>query len=171
VIGFGFGLIFVVPLALLVGAWILRGAISMANNRLAPPPSPPQVSHDEDDWGDYPIKGVAEPSTAAIPIPGIFSAMWMVVVVVFVNLVVRGAIWAATGWDSRARRHRDFIDDPEEVVRFLTWPLIFLITSGLLAALLPTTFRRGLLVSLFIVLICLPIAALFLVPILFLGCR
>jgi hypothetical protein len=95
----------------------------------------------------------------------------MFVVVLFVNLVVRGAIWAATGWDSVGYRDRDSLVDLDALVRFLSWPLIFLITSGLLAALLPTTFRRGCLVSLYILLICLPIAALILVPVFFLGCR
>lgn len=170
---FPFFILIALPAALLIGAAILRAAINLANGRIGPTPDAPVSSGDEDDWADYPIPGERGNPTAAIPLPSIGGGMTMMLAVVIVNVIVGAAIQLVIGDEPvpRPGRFRGPFDDATFVARVVTLPVSFLIMSGLLAAMLPTTFRRGCLAAGFYFMICVGIAAIFFVPVLILGWR
>lgn len=165
---FPFFILIGLPVVLLVGAVILRTAITFANGRIGPVPDEIAPSRDDDDWADYPVPGERESPRTAIPMPTIGGGMMMVLAIVLVNVFVGAAIQLVIGDEPvpRRRRFRGPLDDVGLIARLVTVPASFLITSGLLAAMLPTTFRRGCLVAFFSFLISLGIAAIFYLPIL-----
>jgi hypothetical protein len=161
------------PVALLIATAILRAAINLANGRIGPTTDKVISSKDEDDWADYPLPGERANPTAAIPLPSVGRGMMMMFAVVIVNVIVGAAIQLVVG-DEPARRPgrlRGPFDDTTFIARVVTLPACFLIMSGLLTAMLPTTFRRGCLVAGFYFMICAGIAAIFFVPVLILGWR
>jgi hypothetical protein len=169
---FPFLILIALPAALLIGAAILRAAINLANGRIGPTPDARVSSGDEDDWADYPIPGERGNPTAAIPLPSIGGGMMMMLAVVIVNVIVGAAIQLVIGGEpARPGRFRGPFDDATFIARVVTLPVSFLIMSGLLAAMLPTTFRRGCLVAGFYFMICAGFAAIFYVPVLILGWR
>ena len=157
-------ILLLVLLGLLISATILRGAIALANKRLGPPPESVYIPADEDDWGDYPIPGQAEPRASVIPTPSAGGRMFTILVIVIVNAAVTFVIRMAVAEDAAVRNGRG-----ADLSELLTLPVGFVLTAGLLAAMLPTTFGRGCLVTLFYFLICVAIAAVILGPIFFLG--
>jgi len=165
---FPFFILIGLPVALLVGAVILRSAITFANGRIGPVPDEIAPSRDESDWADYPIPGERANPATAIPKPTIGGGMLMVFAIVIVNVIVGAAIQLVIGDEPvpRRRRFRGPFDDAGFIARLVTVPVSFLVTAGLLAAMLPTTFRRGCLVAFFVFLICMGIAAIFYLPIL-----
>jgi hypothetical protein len=170
---FPFLILIALPVALLIGAAILRAAINLANGRIGPTSDEVLSSRDEDDWADYPIPGERANLTAAIPVPSVGSAMMMMLAVVIVNVIVGTAIQLVSGDEPvhRPGRFRGPFDDATFIARVVTLPVSFLVMSGLLAAMLPTTFRRGCLVAGFYFIICAGIAAIFFVPVFILGWR
>jgi hypothetical protein len=166
-------ILIVLPVALLIGVAILRAAINLANGRIGQTPGDVILARDEDDWADYPIPGERVNSTAAIPLPSVGSGMMMMLAVVIVNVIVGAAVQLVIGDEPAPRggRLRGPLDDSTFIARVVTLPVSFLIMSGLLAAMLPTTFRRGCLVAGLYFMICAGIAAIFFVPVLILGWR
>jgi hypothetical protein len=159
------------PVGLLIGAMILRSAVSLANTRIGPPSDIAVSSKDEDDWADYPIPGERRAPTAAIPVPTVGGGMAMTLCIVVVNVIVGAAIRIVIDDEPAPRGGRGLFGDAAFLARIVTLPVSFLVISGLLAAMLPTTFRRGCLVSGYILLICAGIAAICFVPIVLLGWR
>jgi hypothetical protein len=161
-------LLIAIPAALLIGSVILRAAVNFANRRLGPARDSVVPSADEDDWADYPIPGDrTPPSTTQIPMPTVGGGMVMTFSVLIVNIIVAAVIQFVIG-DDPAPRHFGFrgpLADGTFIARILTLPANFLVTAGLLAAMLPTTFRRGCLVTFFCCAICIGFGGLFLVPI------
>jgi hypothetical protein len=156
----------VLPLVLWFGALILRGAITLANKCLSIPPEPIDVpADDEDDWGDYPLPGERATGAATIPKPSVFGAMSMLLAIAVVNVIVGAVVRIVIGTVEGP------LDDLAILGRLVTVLIIFLVMAGLLASMLPTTFRRGCLVTLFTYLIALAIAVLVLAPLYVLGLR
>lgn len=157
-----------IPAALFAGAVILRGAVGLANRQIGPPPERPSyyAAADEDDWSDYPLPGEPdrERTGGAIPTPGFLGAMGILISVAVVNFVVVMALRMAVGGPVR-RRGRDPFEDPDFLARLATAPIVFVLASLLLAAMLPTTIRRGLLVAFYFVLIAVAVGAIIAVPI------
>ena len=163
---FPFLLLLVLPLVLWFGALILRGAITLANKCLSAPPETIDFPiDDDDDWGDYPIPGARESAATTIPRPSVFGAMWMLLAIAVVNVVVGAAIRIVIGAAEGP------FDDLAILGRLASLLVGFAVTAGLLASMLPTTFRRGCLVTLFAYLIGLAIAALVFTPLYVLGFR
>jgi hypothetical protein len=164
---FPFFLLIAIPIALLIGSVILRAAVNLANWRLGPAQDCGVSSADEDDWADYPIPGDRTSSTTQIPMPSVGGGMVMTLCISIVNYVVLAVLQFVIADDSAPRhvRFRGPLDDGNLIARFLALPANFLVASGLLAAMLPTTFRRGCLVAFLCLAICIGIGALFLVPI------
>jgi hypothetical protein len=169
--GFPLLLLIALPVGLLIGAVILRSAVNFANTRLGPPSDVAVSSKDDDDWADYPIPGERGAPAAAIPVPTVGGGMAMTLCIVVVNVIVGAAIRIVFVEVLALGGGRGPFDDGALLARILTLSVSFLVISGLLAAMLPTTFRRGCLVSGYILLICAGIAAICLVPILLLGWR
>jgi hypothetical protein len=165
-------LLIAIPLALYISAVILRSAIGFANRKIGPPAEPADYQVvDEDDWGDYPLPGDKQRTGEAIPVPGMSGGMLMMVAVLIVNAIVTFAVHLVVIGDGPARHRRGFVADKELIARFLSFGIGYFVMSGLLAAMLPTTYRRGCLVAGYYVVICLGIAAIFLVPMVLLGWR
>jgi hypothetical protein len=156
-----------IPAALFAGAVILRSAVGLANRQIGPPPERPSyfAAADEDDWSDYPLPGEPdrERTGGAIPTPGILGAMGILISVAVVNFVVVMAMRMAVAVPARPRR--DPLEDPDFLARLATAPIVFVLASLLLAAMLPTTIRRGLLVAFFFALIAVAVGAVIAVPI------
>jgi hypothetical protein len=147
---------FAIPIILLIGAVILRAAIALANRRLGQAADDEHWPVDENDWADYPIPGGRRGSSTQIPMPSVAAGIGMLLCIAIVNLVVGVGI-------------RMVFDDVALSDRIVVLPVGFVFTSGLLAAMLPTTFRRGCLIAGYCAAICLGIAALLAVPALLFG--
>jgi hypothetical protein len=153
------------PIGLLIGAVILRAAVSFANKCL------PQTSsrYDDDDYYDWddddrPRSRRRRSSTKAIPEPSMGQAM----LIVFVNAVVGGGVGFVIGFVMGAA---GLANDRGAMVVMQGMNLVlgFLIAAGILTAMLPTTFPRACLVVLFQYLIVLAICIVILVPLFILG--
>jgi hypothetical protein len=140
-----------IPVVLLIGAVVLRTSIALANRRLGPDTEDEYLPFDENDWADYPIPGERRHSTSRIPMPSVAAGIGMLLCIVVVNLIVGAGIQMA-------------LDDTTVSARIVTLPVGFVLTSGLLAAMLPTGFRRGCLIAGYFSAICIGIAALLAVP-------
>lgn len=156
----------VIPFGLLIGSAILRGAVSLANKRLGPPPESKYIVEDEDDWGDYPIAGQQPERTGGvIPTPSIGGGMLMMLAIMIVNGIVTFVFQMMMDDNPGGGRGRlrGPLDDMV-ITRLLSLPIGFFLMSGLLAVFLPTSFTRSCLVALYYFLICLGIAAVLMVP-------
>jgi hypothetical protein len=142
--------------------------VSWANRSIGRPSEPKEyVVEDEDDWGDYPLPGEkrgSEDVAEVIPVPGIGHGMGILLCILIVNGVITFALQMALAGEPGPRRRRGILDDPDYLARTANLPIAFLIAAGLLAAMLPTTFVRGMLVMFFYIVICLGIAAILFVP-------
>jgi hypothetical protein len=154
------------PLGLLIGAVILRAAVSFANKCLPQPRS--RYDDDYDDWDDYDDRPRSRrrSSSKAIPEPSMGQAMGIVFVNFIVGFVVSipiniamGAGVAGAGGDPAARL----------IASLIQLPIGFLINAGVLTAMLPTTFPRACLVVLFEYLIAIAIGIIIFVPLFLLG--
>ena len=167
-------LLLALPLGLLIGAVILRGAVSLANRKTGKPAEPSfYVVEDEDDWSDYPVPGrTRDEFSKVIPMPGVGKGMGIMLSILIVNAIIGFALrmFIAEDQDIRGnRRGRDFFDDPEVISRLATLPVGFFVMAGLLGALLPTRFGRACLVTLYYCLICIAIAFVIGVPLFAVG--
>lgn len=125
--GFLCALVIIIPIALLIGAVILRAAISMFNK----------------------FAGTGEEGQDLVPEPSMLKAMGILLIAGVANAIIGailGAIGAATGLiqagEGGAKAGFDL------TLNLVSLPFTFLVSSALLAALLPTTFKRGMGVAL-----------------------
>ena len=110
-----------------------------------------------------PFRVHANSAATTIPRPSVFGAMWMLLAIAVVNVIVGAAIRIVIGTAEGP------FDDLTILGRLASLLVGFVVTAGLLASMLPTTFRRGCLVTLFAYLIGLAIAALVFTPLYVLG--
>ncbi len=120
--GFLCALIVALPIGLLIGAVILRAAISLFHK----------------------IAGTAEGSPDMVPEPSMLKAMGILLITGVANFIIGailGVLGAATGLiqagPDEARNGLNLI------LNLISLPFTFLVSSALLSALLPTTFKRG----------------------------
>lgn len=125
--GFLCALVIIIPIALLIGAVILRAAISMFNK----------------------FAGTGEEGQDLVPEPSMLKAMGILLITGVANAIIGailGAIGAATGLiqagEGGAKAGFDL------TLNLISLPFTFLVSSALLAGLLPTTFKRGMGVAL-----------------------
>jgi hypothetical protein len=151
-----------IPFYLLIMAVILRAACWAANKCL--PQSTSRYDDDYDDYDDWddedrPRSRRRYFSAKAIPEPGLGQAM----LIVFVNLIIGFVVGGALGVVMAAG---GMANDPAArlVIQAMNLVLSFLITAGVLTAMLPTTFPRACLVVLFMYLIVIAIAIIIAVP-------
>jgi hypothetical protein len=137
-------------------AVILRAAVWMTNTCTGASSRPAPIDDDEEeDWDAY-DRPRRPPSQTAIPEPGVFKGMAITLVVLavdFIVFVILGVVLEAVGGGRGGfgRRGRD------PGFEFLGWvcsiTLGFVVWAGLLSGLLPTSFGRACLVTLFVYLI------------------
>lgn len=150
-------LVVALPVGLAIGAAILRAAIALANKVLGRPAEDRYDDrYDDDDYDDYEDRPRRRRrrSGAAVPEPGFWKAVGIVFVIALVNGgagFVIGLVVALgmAGQDPQA---------VQIVSQVISLPVGFLINAGMLAAMLPTSFARGALVTLFQYLISIAIA-------------
>jgi hypothetical protein len=158
-----------IPIGLMIGAAILRGAVSLANACLGPDRS--KTSYDDDEYTDYerryerPTRRYPATNTGGlIPEPGLGYGMVIVLVNAFAQFAI-GAVMAiglmavAGGAGGGGQRFgagkRGFGDGGggndalELMMNLLSIPVGFIVTSGVLTMMLPTSFGRACLVTLF----------------------
>jgi hypothetical protein len=165
-------LLFAIPLGLLIGAAILRGAIGLANKVVGSASTRSSYDFDdddEDDWDDVPRRRRKHRrASPAIPEPPILTAMGIILVIGIVNFLAGIPIRMMFGLDPVGR------DGPEDaqkvlVAAIVSLPVGFLIMAAMLQMMLPTTFPRACLVVLFEYLIVLAIVLVITVPLFVLG--
>lgn len=164
-------LVFALPLGLLIGAVILRAAVSFANKCL-PQPTRRYYDDDEDDWGDWddedrPRRGRRRAHGKAIPEPSMGQAMLIVFVGAVVGFVASIPINVAMGAGVAGVGGND--PRPQLLASLIQLPIGFLINAGVLTAMLPTTFPRACLVVVFEYLIAIAIALIIAVPLFLLA--
>jgi len=166
-----FPILIALPIILLICAAILRAAVTLSNRGQGLSPDNWDLPLDENDWADYPIPSAKRGSRSRVPMPSLARGMMMVLCLAIVNIAIAAVIQIVIEGESTRRRgdFRNLWDDPLLLARIITLPVGFLVTSGLVAAMLPTTFRRGCLVSAYSAGICLGIAAFLVVPVHLLG--
>jgi hypothetical protein len=151
------------PIGLLIGAVILRGAVHFANKVLPKP-----VSRDfDDDWDDY-ERPVRRTSGGAIPDPALGKAMGIVFVRFIVGFIVSIPISLVLNGGMAGMGGRQ---DPamQMIASLIQLPIGFLINAGILTPMLPTTFPRACLVVLFEYLIAIAIGLIIAVPLVVLA--
>jgi hypothetical protein len=157
--GFPFVFLFALPVGLLIGAVILRAAVSMANKCVGGPAREPDYydeDEDEEDWDGYMRPRRGRESGGAIPEPTLGRAMGIVLVSVIAILVVTVPIRLFLGLEAPVGGG----DDIFLLAQLITLVLGFVISAGVLAGMLPTSFARGCLVALFEYLIVLGVVGL-----------
>jgi hypothetical protein len=149
--------LFGIFVVLFLVAVILRAAVWMTNKCTGDSSRPAPVDDDEEeDWDAYDRPRRPPPQTA-IPEPGVFKGMAITLVVFIANfivLVVLAAVLEGVGGGPRdgfGRRGRD--PGFEFLGGVCSLTLGFVVWAGLLSALLPASFGRGCLVTLFVYLI------------------
>jgi hypothetical protein len=159
-----------IPIGLMIGAAILRGAVSLANACLGPDRS--KTSSYDDEYTDYegrydrPSRRYRETNSGGlIPEPGLGYGMVIVLVNAFAQfaigmvmaiglMAVAGGAGGGGGQGFGAGK-RGFGDGGggndalELMMNLLSIPVGFIVTSGVLTMMLPTSFGRACLVTLF----------------------
>ena len=146
-----------IPVTLVVGAVLLRAAVSIANSCLGDQRPVWQTGGYEewDEWEDEeetPRRSSRSRKAKVIPEPGVGQGMIIVFVATIVSLIIGGVLDEATGGIVNAR------GDAYIAVVAVVLVLNFLIMSLLLSTMLPTSFGLGSLVSMFFLLICIAIS-------------
>ena len=160
-------LVFALPIGLLIGAVILRAAVSFANKCLPQPRS--RYDDDYDDWDDdYRPRSRRRAPAGAIPEPSMGQAMLIVFVNMIVGFVVSIPINVAMGVGFAGQGGGN---DPAAsiIASLIQLPIGFLIAAGVLTAMLPTTFPRACLVVVFEYLIVIGICVIIAVPLFLLA--
>jgi hypothetical protein len=137
------GLAIGLPIGLLIGAVILRAAISIANKVLGPP----RQSEWDDEYDGSARRRRRFGSDGVIPEPGIGKAMLIVLATGFVNFIVSFAIGFAIGAGGAAAQAN--AQRTQALAQLAGLPVSFLVMSGMLTMMLPTTFPRACLVTVF----------------------
>lgn len=146
------GLLIAIPIGLLIGAAILRGAISLANMCIGGESYESRSSYDDDDLDYRPRRSA---SSSKVPEPSLGQAMMIILVTAIVNAVVGFGVGIVVGVaGAGANMDQQSI---QIIAQLIGLPVGFLIMSGMLTALLPTSFGRACLVTLFYYLICIAI--------------
>ncbi|MFO0823504.1 MAG: hypothetical protein U0792_10370 [Gemmataceae bacterium] len=157
-----------IPIGLMIGAAILRGAVSLANACLGPDRS--KTSYYDDEFTDYerryerPSRRYQETNTGGlIPEPGLGYGMVIVLVNAFAQfavgvvmaiglMAVAGGAGGGQGFGAGKRGFGDGDggnDAMALMMNLLSIPVGFIVTSGVLTMMLPTSFGRACLVTLF----------------------
>lgn len=153
-------LVVALPVGLAIGAAILRAAIALANKVLGRPAEDRYDDRydDDDDYDDYEDRprrrARRRRSNTAVPEPG----FWKAVGIVFVIALVNGGVGFVIGLVVALGMAGQDPQAAQIVSQVISLPVGFLINAGMLAAMLPTSFARGALVTLFQYLIGIAIA-------------
>ncbi|MBN9117643.1 MAG: hypothetical protein J0I06_00475 [Planctomycetes bacterium] len=141
-----FGLVFGLPVALVVGAVALRAAVSIANRTVGPPKERTDPFADWDWDGDWEDEKPRRSAEKAIPEPGLGKGM----MVSFAVVVLTAFIGAVLGVLAEAVAD-DLLEGDEgarvALLALFTLPLGFVGAALVFAATLPTTFSRAALVA------------------------
>lgn len=151
-------LLVALPIGLLVGAVILRAAVSLANKVVGG--SPDQEAEDDYDWDsdeDDPPTRRTRPG-GAVPVPGLGRAVLIVFAAGLANVLVGIVVGLAFG-AARAAGGGFNGPGPRLAAQLVSLPFGFLVSACIGGAMLPTTFPRACLVTLFQYLIGLVIVA------------
>lgn len=167
ILGMICGGIFVFIIVLMIVSVIMRFAVVLANKCFGGSASS-TYSDDWDDWDDAPRSYRGRRQNALIPEPSFGKGMGIAFVAYIVNFVVNFAIGIAfgVGMQGMARGGMRGGADPALfiLVQGMSMVVSFLIWSGILTAMLPTSFGRAALVTLFMALIGIAITVIILVP-------
>ncbi|MCE9562970.1 MAG: hypothetical protein K8U57_13080 [Planctomycetes bacterium] len=140
------GLLVAIPIGLLIGAAILRGAVSLANMCVGG--EKPRSSYDDDyeDYGEY-RRPRRSNDGGSIPEPGIGQAMLIVLCTAILNGVLGLMAGFAVGVGGAAAQ----LDQKtvQILAQLVGLPIGFLTSSFVLTGMLPTSFGRACLVTLF----------------------
>jgi hypothetical protein len=162
-------LVVALPIGLLIGAAILRAAVSLANKVVGGG----RKSSDrwDDEYGDYddddyrPRRRGRRDDGGAIPEPTLGRGM----LIVFVNGIVNFVVGFVLGLMIAAAMPNKPTETVQLVANVIGLPIGFLTAAGLLTVMLPTTFPRACLVVLFQYLIVFAIVAVIVVALLAVG--
>jgi hypothetical protein len=153
--------LFAIPIGLLIGAAILRGAVSLANKCL-----PKQPARENDGWGDD-VRSWDDydrpRAPALIPEPSMGKAMGIVFVIFIIGIIISIPINIAFGLGAANMGMRPGQQDPlmSLLASLVQLPISFLVNAGVLTGMLPTSFPRACLVVLFqFLVIAVPLVAL-----------
>lgn len=141
-------LVVALPLVVPIGAIVLRVAVWLANRVLGRPPAEHDYGYEVDEYVLPPVR------TTVIPAPGFGKAVWISGFAFLACLAAGAAVVVlerqAVGLDRDTRR-----------ILFLSLyaTTIYLMLSGLLTLLLPTTFRRAGFVAAFAMVVSIPVVA------------
>ncbi|WP_439621733.1 hypothetical protein [Gemmata sp.] len=170
-------MIVAIPIGLLIGAVILRGAVSLANMCVGGGQAPAADPYEDEYEGDHrrPRYGRYKVDTG-IPVPSIGQAMVVVLLAGIANFVIQLVIVVAVvgvaGGGAGANQRGGFGANPqagfgargagaggaEMVANLISLPATFLVASLITSGMLPTSFGRACLVTLFQYLIVIAIA-------------
>lgn len=155
------------PIGLLIGALILRGAASLANRCVGSADRP--YYGDDEDWEDYPrSRKKRHRRFAGIPEPEIGRGMLIMLVIFIVNAAVSYGIRQVVG-PVVVNAGAGPFPRGQVLSQLFGLPIGFLVLSSMLTVMLPTSFPRACLVSLFYYVICILIAVAIFVPLFALG--
>lgn len=147
--------LFALPVALLIGAVILRTAVSLTN-RVVGAQASSEFDFDDDDEDDF-IPRPRMQSAAPVPKPSLLRGMGILLAAAIVNSLVNFVFGMVLGGGA------------DLLAQLIQIAVSFFIMVMMLAALLPTTLARASLVALFQFLIVLAIGLVIAAPMLFLG--
>lgn len=141
---------------LLIVAILIRGAVVAANKCIGPSDRPQYLDEeDEEDWDAY--DQPARRGRSAIPVPGVGKGM-IIALIVFVVVFVFGIIITFVDEEIRGGGRPGGLNLEVELLCGCFGLIAgFLICTAIFAILLPTSFGRACLVTLFICLIALAI--------------
>lgn len=165
IVGLLCGMLFAIPLVLLVGAMILRSAVSLTNRVVGAGESRRYEDEDDDDYFALPPPSSSE---EAVPTPSIGKGMVIVLLIAIAHVIVGFVIRLPVGAGGMNVNGNPF-QGTGLLVQLISLPIGFVISAAILSGMLPTRFARGCLVTLFEFLIILAIVAVFSVPMLVLG--
>jgi hypothetical protein len=164
------------PLGLMIGAVILRAAVSISNTVVGSQSSR-SYDYDDDDDEDYDEddddddddddrprrrrrrKKRRSKSSGAIPEPGLGKGMLIVLCAWIVNVGISLVMtFALAGGGAIAGGGNGAANGVRLIAQLVSIPVSFLVLAGMCTAMLPTSFGRACLVALFYTLICIAIA-------------
>jgi hypothetical protein len=150
---------------LVISSAIMRFAVTLANKCLGPA-NPKPYDDEWEEWEEYDRKSRGRKNNALIPEPSITRGMGIAFVASVVNFIASFAIGLVFGAGMRGMGGRG---GPDTVLFILVQGMSlvasFLIWAGILTAMLPTSFGRASLVTLFMGLISFVIALIIAVPV------
>jgi hypothetical protein len=167
--------VFVVVVAVLLAiiSVVMRFAVVLANKCLGGS-APRYDDYDDDDWDSYERPARRDRRSAAIPEPNFLKGMGIAFVAYIVNFIVNVGLALALGVGIAGLARGGGVRggaDPGLMILFqvVNLAVSFLVWSGILAAMLPTTFGRAALVTLFMAIIGFFLILLIVVPLVVLA--